>query len=43
VLLDGAFGHHELVSDRPVRAPLRHQVEHVLLPLRQLVERTVAR
>src|SRR4051812_36727879 len=42
VLLDGAQRDHEPLRDRLVRAALRHQLEHLALARRELVERIVA-
>ena len=41
VRLDGLRAEEELLADRPVRAALRDQAEHLALPGRQLVERVV--
>src|SRR5581483_6836925 len=42
VLLDGALGDDERVRDRLIRAPLRHQLEHLALARREVGDRVVA-
>jgi hypothetical protein len=42
VLLDGAFGDHQLLGDRRVGAALGHQPEHLALARRQLLQRVLA-
>jgi hypothetical protein len=39
VLLDGAVGDHELLGDRAVRSPLRHQAENLGLARGETSER----
>ena len=42
VLLDGVRGDHQRLGDAAVRAPLGHQLEHLALARRELLERVVA-